>query len=84
VTIKNTGTAAVSQWKLGFVFPGTEKITYGWSATYHQSDKAVLAHPVGYDLTLAPGASATIGYTASYSGTNSAPAWYQLDGVRCG
>jgi hypothetical protein len=84
LTIKNTGTTTFSHWKLGFVFPGNQKIYYGWSATYHQEAEAVLAHPVSYDVTLAPGASATIGYSASYSGSNAAPSWYALNSTRCG
>ncbi|QMU78425.1 cellulose-binding protein [Streptacidiphilus sp. PB12-B1b] len=84
VTIRNTGSAAVSAWKLAFAVPGNEKITYGWSATYHQSGKAVIAHPVSYDGTITAGTSVTIGYTASYTGTDTAPTWYTLNGVHCG
>jgi hypothetical protein len=83
LTIKNTGTSAVSGWKLGFAFGGNQKITGGTSATYHQSGAAVLAHPESGDTTIAAGASVTIGYTATYTGSDAAPAWYALDGVRC-
>jgi hypothetical protein len=43
----------------------------------------VLAHPVSGDTTVAAGASVTIGYTATYTGSNAAAAWYALNGVRC-
>jgi mannan endo-1,4-beta-mannosidase len=43
----------------------------------------VLAHPVSGDTTVAAGASVTIGYRGTYTGSNSAPAWYALNGVRC-
>jgi cellulase/cellobiase CelA1 len=83
LTIKNAGSAAISNWKLAFAFPGNQKIYNGWSATYHQSGTAVLAHPVSYDGTIAAGASATIGYSATYSGSDTPPTWYDLNGVRC-
>jgi len=83
LTIKNTGSTAVSNWKLGFAFPGDQKIYNGWSATYHQSGTAVLAHPVSYDGTIAAGASVTIGYSATYSGSDTPPTWYALNGARC-
>ena len=84
LTIKNTGSTAVTNWKLGFAFPGDEQISDGWNATYHQSGAAVLAHPESYDTTLAAGASVTIGYQASYSGSDTPPTWYTLDGAYCG
>ena len=84
LTIKNTGSTAVTNWKLGFAFPGNEKISDGWNATYHQTGTAVLAHPESFDTTLAAGASVTIGYQASYSGSDTPPRWYTLDGTYCG
>ena len=83
LTIKNTGTSAVTGWKLGFAFSGNQRIASGTNATYHQSGAAVLAHPVSGDTTIAAGASVTIGYTATYTGSNTAPTWYALNGVRC-
>jgi endoglucanase len=83
LTIKNTGTGAVTGWKLGFAFPGNQRIASGSNATYHQLGAAVLAHPVSGDTTIVAGASVTIGYTATYTGSNTAPAWYALNGVRC-
>ena len=83
LTIKNTGSAAVSNWKLAFAFPGNQSIYNGWSATYHQSGTAVLAHPVSYDGTIAAGASVTIGYSATYSGSDTPPTWYALNGAYC-
>ncbi|TDT97941.1 cellulose binding domain-containing protein [Streptomyces sp. 846.5] len=84
MTIKNTVNTAVSAWKSAFAFPGNEKITQAWNATYHLKGKAVIAHPVSYDRTIAAGASLTIGYTATYSGADTPPTWYSLNGVRCG
>jgi hypothetical protein len=83
VTIKNTGSTAADNWTLGFAFPGNEQITDVWDATYHQSGAAVLAHPASFDTTIAPGASLTIGYEASYSGSDTPPSWYTLNGAYC-
>jgi len=84
LTIKNTGATAVSNRKLAFAFPSNEQIGNSWNATYHQSGQAALAHPVNYDTTIAAGAPVTIGYSATYSGTDSTPTWYAPDGTRCG
>jgi hypothetical protein len=83
LTIKNTGTSAVSNWTLAFAFAGDQKITTEWNATVHQVGAAVLAHPVSYDQTIAAGSSLTIGYSASYTHSEAAPTWYSLNGVRC-
>jgi hypothetical protein len=35
-------------------------------------------------VAIAAGASLTIGYTATFSGADTPPTWYSLNGVRCG
>jgi chitodextrinase len=73
VTITNTGTTATKSWKVTWSWGGNQTITNTWNATAVQSGKAVSATNAPYNNVIAPGASTSFGFTASYSGTNSAP-----------
>ncbi|MFC4145907.1 cellulose binding domain-containing protein [Micromonospora mangrovi] len=85
VTIRNTGSTAIDGWKLGFDFPTTgQKVGQGWSATWKQSGVSVTAENLSYNGRLAPGASTSIGFNGSWTGTNPAPAAFTLNGQRCG
>ncbi|MFF4486440.1 PHB depolymerase family esterase [Streptomyces sp. NPDC001544] len=83
VTITNTGTAAVTGWKLGFTLPSGQTITGGWNATYSPSSGAVTATNVSYNGTIAPNASVSIGYQATHTGNSAAPTAYTLNGTAC-
>src|SRR3989337_14246 len=69
VTIKNVGDPLTS-WNLGFTFPGNQRVTQGWSANWTQSGANVTATSMPWNGNLATGASTTIGFNGSYSGTN--------------
>jgi endoglucanase len=84
VTLKNTGQAAVKGWTLGWTFPGDQRITNAWNASVSQSGASVVARDAGWNGTLAPGATASFGFQAGYSGANAAPARFTLNGAACG
>ncbi len=71
IVVKNTGSATLNGWQLGWTFPGSQAISSLWNASYTQSGAKVTATNAPYDGTLAPGASATVGFTAN--GTSAAP-----------
>jgi cellulose 1,4-beta-cellobiosidase len=73
VVVANTGSAALNGWQLGWTFPGSQAINNLWNGSYAQSGGQVTVTNASYDGTLAPGASATVGFTATYSGSNTAP-----------
>ncbi|MFD0275639.1 glycoside hydrolase family 9 protein [Kitasatospora sp. NPDC127111] len=83
VTVKNTGTSALSGWTLGWGFAGDQKISAAWNATVTQSGSAVTARDAGWNGALAPGATASFGFQAAYSGANEAPARFTLNGGVC-
>ena len=83
VTITNTGSSAITAWTLGFAYAGNQTLTNGWSATWSQSGKNVTAASLSYNGALAAGASTQIGFNASYSGTNTAPTVFTLNGSAC-
>ena len=73
VVVTNTGSATLNSWQLGWTFPGSQAINNLWNGSYTQSGGKVTVTNESYDGTLAPGASTTVGFTATYSGTNTAP-----------
>ena len=83
VTVKNTGTAAISGWTLKWTFPGDQKITSVWNAKATQTGTAVTATDLGYNGSLAPGASTGFGFQATYGSANPSPTAFTLNGATC-
>ncbi|GEP68188.1 hypothetical protein CSO01_09030 [Cellulomonas soli] len=83
VRITNSGTSAINGWTLGFAFANGQQVTQGWSATWSQTGTAVTATNLGWNGTLAPGASTDIGFNGSHTGTNTNPTAFTLNGVTC-
>jgi hypothetical protein len=68
------GASGLSGWSVGWTFPGNQKITGVWNASFRQSGQSVTVGNVSYNGTLAVRASTTFGFNASYTGANAAPA----------
>jgi hypothetical protein len=84
ITVKNTGSTPVIGWNLTWKWTGNQKITESWDSTYSQSGANAKLTNASYDATLGPGATITgIGFNASYSGSNPAPAAFYLNGTLC-
>jgi endoglucanase len=86
LSITNTGSTAVSGWTLGFSFPGDQRITNGWGATWTQAagSAAVTAAGLDHNRTLAAGATVGgLGFNAGYSGANTRPVAFTLNGQTC-
>ncbi|HEX3790680.1 MAG TPA: glycoside hydrolase family 48 protein [Pseudonocardiaceae bacterium] len=82
VTITNNGPALTS-WTLGYSYTGNQTLAQGWSGNWTQSGKAVTVTNVSWNGSLATGASTQIGGNFSYSGTNTAPTVFTLNGTTC-
>jgi hypothetical protein len=82
VTIRNIGDPLTS-WNLGFAFPGNQRVTQGWSANWTQSGANVTATNMPWNGNLATGASLSIGFNGSYSGTNAKPTAFTINGTAC-
>jgi glycosyl hydrolase family 12/cellulose binding protein with CBM2 domain len=78
VVVTNTGSATLNSWQLGWTFPGSQAISNLWNGNRTQSAGSVTVTNASYNGTLAPGASTTVGFTATYAGSNTAPS-----GVSC-
>ncbi|WP_432959184.1 glycoside hydrolase family 48 protein [Micromonospora haikouensis] len=83
VTIKNLGDA-VSSWTLKWTFPNSsQRVVQGWSAKWSQTGSEVTATNESYNGSLGTGASTTIGFNGSYSGSNPKPTAFTLNGTPC-
>ena len=82
VRITNTSTTPLT-WNLRFSFASGQQVTQGWSATWAQTGAVVTASGLSWNATLAPGASADIGFNGSHNGTNPAPTAFTVNGVAC-
>ncbi|MCG5216973.1 glycoside hydrolase family 48 protein [Streptosporangium soli] len=82
VKITNTGDP-ISSWTLGFTFPGNQKVTQGWSATWSQSGANVTAASLAWNGNLPTGQSTSIGFNGTYTGTNAKPTAFTINGTAC-
>ncbi|MEV4218947.1 glycoside hydrolase family 48 protein [Nonomuraea sp. NPDC049725] len=84
VAIKNLGDP-LTNWTLTFDFPTTgQKYDQGWSATWSQSGTRVTAKNMPWNGALATGASTSIGFNGSWTGSNPAPTSFAINGTTCG
>ncbi|MFC4061237.1 glycoside hydrolase family 6 protein [Planomonospora corallina] len=82
VTIKNLGDA-LDGWTLGFTFTGGQKLQQGWSATWAQEGAKVTAKNLDWNGKLGTGASTSVGFNGSWSGSNPKPTDFTVNGVAC-
>ncbi|MCT7353085.1 glycoside hydrolase family 18 chitinase [Streptomyces sp. 15-116A] len=79
-TVKNTGTTTINSWTVEWDFPSGTKVTSAWDATVTNSGDHWTAKNLGWNGTLAPGASVTFGFNGSGSGS---PTGCKLNGGSC-
>ncbi|MDN3297625.1 endo-1,4-beta-xylanase [Streptomyces ficellus] len=84
VTVRNTGSATIPGWRLGWSWPSSgQRVTQAWNATVTQSGTAVTAANASYNGTIAPGSAVGFGVNGTWSGSNPAPAGFTLNGAAC-
>ncbi|MFD6752116.1 glycoside hydrolase family 9 protein [Micromonospora gifhornensis] len=84
ITIANTGTTAINGWTLAFTFPHSgQRVGQSWSATFQQTGTSVTATNMSYNGTIAPGASTSIGFNGTHTGSNPRPTSFTLNGNTC-
>ena len=82
-TLVVTDNGTINGWTLGFTFPGDQRVTTAWNATVSQSGAAVTATNVGFNGTLAPGASTSFGFQGTWANSDAAPTAFTLNGAAC-
>jgi endo-1,4-beta-xylanase len=83
IRIANTGSSALSGWRLAFTLPSGQVITSGWNATYAPTSGAVTATNVGYNGSLPAGGSTDIGFQGTHTGNTGRPTSFTLNGAPC-
>jgi cellulase/cellobiase CelA1 len=83
VKLTNTGTAAYDGWKLGWTFPGDQRIGQIWNASHQQTGAKVTVTDAGWNGKVAPGSSAAFGFTGTTTGDGTAPGAFTLGGEAC-
>ncbi|WP_320775809.1 cellulase family glycosylhydrolase [Streptomyces sp. CRN 30] len=83
ITVRNTGTAAVNGWTLGFAFPSGQTITNMWGGTPTQSGSSVSVAAASYTAAIPVNGSVTVGFTGAKSSANAAPTAFTLNGTSC-
>jgi endo-1,4-beta-xylanase len=85
ITITNTGSTAINGWNLQFTFPNGQTITQLWNGSVTQNGSAVTVTNASYNGSIPAGGSpgAQPGFNGSWSGTNSAPTAFTLNGAAC-
>jgi cellulose 1,4-beta-cellobiosidase len=82
ITLTNLGDA-LSNWTLTYAYTGNQTLTSGWSGTWSQSGKNITVTSASWNGALATNASTTLGAQFTYSGTNTDPASFAINGTTC-
>ncbi|MEU0134329.1 glycoside hydrolase family 18 chitinase [Streptomyces sp. NPDC006296] len=79
-TVKNTGTTALSSWTIEWDFPSGTAVGSAWDAAVTSSGTHWTAKNLGWNGTVAPGASVSFGFNGTGSGS---PSGCKLNGASC-
>jgi large repetitive protein len=84
ISIENTGSINLTSWTLTWAWSGNQDVTSSWNAKHTQSGANVTFTNESYNGQIAAGATLSgIGFNASYSGSNSAPSAFYVNGTLC-
>jgi len=83
-SIQNTGTTPIADWTLTWTWPGTQAVTEAWNANYTQTGANVKFTYESYNATIAAGSTLSgTGFNGTWSGTNTAPTAFYVNGTLC-
>jgi glucuronoarabinoxylan endo-1,4-beta-xylanase len=83
ITIKNNSATAIDGWQLTWDFGGTQKISNLWNGSYTQDGNSVTVTNLDYNATIPAGGTVSFGFNMSYSGANTKPTAFALNGTVC-
>lgn len=73
VTIKNTSSTAVNNWKVTVSFSGNVTLDQSWSGNFSANGSSITITPVDFNREIAAGQSVEVGFIISYSGSAGTP-----------
>ncbi|KQR08493.1 cellulose-binding domain-containing protein [Cellulomonas sp. Leaf334] len=74
---------AAQGWTLTWAFPSGQRVTQGWNATVVQTGSSVTASNAPWNGEVPAGGSTSFGFQGTFSGTNTPPTDFVLNGVAC-
>lgn len=84
VSIKNTGNTPINGWNLTWTWAGNQQMTQAWNSTYKQNGQNVTLTNATWNPVINPGDTLTgIGFNANYSGQNTNPTTFYINGSLC-
>ncbi|HET8846654.1 MAG TPA: arabinofuranosidase catalytic domain-containing protein, partial [Ktedonobacteraceae bacterium] len=83
VTITNAGSTTLNGWTLMWTFVNGQTITDLWNGSFTQSGGKVSVTNLSYNGVLAPGSTTSFGFNGSWSGSNTNPTSFTLNGATC-
>ncbi|GAA2411435.1 cellulase family glycosylhydrolase [Actinomadura vinacea] len=82
VTITNLG-SALNGWELKYSYSGDQQLTNGWNGRWTQSGRTVTVTNASWNGSVAAGGTVQAGAQFSYTGTNTDPATFTVNGTTC-
>jgi hypothetical protein len=82
VAITNLGDP-LNGWRLTWTFTNGQTVTQGWNGVFTQSGANVTVANQTYNASLGTNATVTPGFNGTWTGTNSTPTSFALNGVAC-
>jgi cellulose 1,4-beta-cellobiosidase len=82
IKVTNLGSALTS-WTLTYAYAGNQSLQSGWNGTWTQSGKNVSVANVSWNGAVAANGVIDVGANFNYSGTNTAPTTFALNGATC-
>ncbi|HUY45452.1 MAG TPA: glycoside hydrolase family 48 protein, partial [Streptosporangiaceae bacterium] len=73
----------ITSWTLAYSYAGNQALSQGWSGNWTQSGKTITVTNASWNGSLAAGATTQIGANFTYTGTNTPPAAFTLNGTTC-
>ncbi|HUQ10045.1 MAG TPA: glycoside hydrolase family 6 protein [Steroidobacteraceae bacterium] len=86
IVINNNGPAITNGWTLLFNFPNGQRLQNGWPVAFSQpanGAQVTVASNADWNKSIASGGSFTVGFNGTFSGANTAPASFMLNGTVC-
>ncbi|GAB7048053.1 glycoside hydrolase family 6 protein [Catenuloplanes indicus] len=83
LTVTNLGDPITNGWNVTWSWAGNQQVTQGWNGEISQSGTSVTVRNPSWAASLGTNASVNPGFQATYSGTNTAPTSFSLNGTVC-
>ncbi|MFD7241705.1 glycoside hydrolase family 48 protein [Streptomyces massasporeus] len=83
LTLTNRGTDVIDGWTLTYAYAGNQKLGNGWNGSWTQSGGNITVKNASHNARVAAGAAVSTGAQFSYSGSNTAPTSFSVNGTPC-